>query len=269
VIPEHPSDPPVQTAQTPTGPFSYTDEGEGPVVLAVHGLPGSVRDFRWLAPELHQIRFIRVDQPGFGGTPLSTEPGARLAPRGEFLSHVLDALDIREAVVLGHSFGGALATELAAREPVRVKGLALLASVGIRDHRGRRSFGPWKTLSMALRVGPLRRRLMGRLRAGYIKAGFPKSLEDDALVNTVHRVAWLSFARHKANLSALEVPTLVAWTEDDPLVEPAISEELYWHTSTGPRIAFADGGHNLQKTRAIELGQSLSAWVPTLVAGGV
>ena len=37
--PESPSDPPLRTVQLPGGPVSYTDEGEGPIVLCVHGVP--------------------------------------------------------------------------------------------------------------------------------------------------------------------------------------------------------------------------------------
>lgn len=44
VTPERPSDPDVRTAQLPGGSFTWTDEGQGPVLVAVHGLPGSVRD---------------------------------------------------------------------------------------------------------------------------------------------------------------------------------------------------------------------------------
>ena len=57
-----PSDPPLQTAQGPLGAFSYTDVGQGPVFVAVHGLPGSVRDFRHLGARLER----QADKPGPG-----------------------------------------------------------------------------------------------------------------------------------------------------------------------------------------------------------
>ena len=68
--PETPSDPPVLTLQLPGGPVGYTDVGDGPVVVALHGAPGSVRDWRWLGPLLEpRIRLVRVDMPGYGDTP--------------------------------------------------------------------------------------------------------------------------------------------------------------------------------------------------------
>ncbi len=262
MTPDEPSDPPVQHARTARGPFAYTDEGAGPVLVALHGLPGSVRDFRWLAPELQGIRLVRLDQPGFGDTPLATEPSVRLQRRGAWVHEALDALGIDACIVLGHSFGGGLASEVAASRPERVRGLVLLASIGVRWHRGRRSFRWWPVLSVGLRLPVIGPPLLRRAREAYVEAGFPKRLSDEAIANTAHRVAWLSLERHKQNLASLRIPTLVAWTEDDHLVEKAISEELYWACPHGPRLAFPDGGHNLQKTRAVELGEALTAWVP-------
>ncbi len=56
-----PSDPPRQLVRLAGGLAAFSDEGEGPSVLAVHGLPGSGRDFRWLAPRLSP--FARVPRP--------------------------------------------------------------------------------------------------------------------------------------------------------------------------------------------------------------
>jgi len=65
------SDPEPRRAELPHGVVTYTDEGpaEAPVLIAVHGIPGSGRDFRYLAPQLLPARrVVRVDLPGFGGS---------------------------------------------------------------------------------------------------------------------------------------------------------------------------------------------------------
>lgn len=264
MTPEQPSDPELRTLVLPSGPVAYTDEGAGLPVVALHGLPGSVRDFRWLAPTLSGVRLLRLDQPGFGDSPLSTQASARPARRARLVLDWLDALGVDRFVPMGHSFGGLLASEVARLAGPRARGLALLASVGHRPHRGLSSLGWPLGLSLALRLGPARARLMPRLREGYRKAGFPEGLPDQALTQTVHIVAASSFPRHAANLAALRVPSFLAWTEDDRLIEPEISEALYWRAPAGPRVAFPTGGHNLQKTRAVELGHALSAWAATL-----
>src|SRR5688500_7794578 len=106
MTPERPSDPPEVSGWLPRGPFGYTDEGEGVALVALHGLPGTVRDFRWLAPAISPgVRSIRLEQAGFGGTPVATEPDPSLAARTELVIAMLDALSIDRFVVLGHSMG--------------------------------------------------------------------------------------------------------------------------------------------------------------------
>lgn len=270
MTPETPADPEVQIVQLAAGPVAYTDEGppDAPVILMLHGLPGSIRDFRWLTPALPDFRVLRLDQPGFGQTPLATCPTSDIGPLATLVGELVDRLGAREVFVLGHSFGGMVATEVALLLGDRARGLVLLSSVGIRPHRGRRSVRWWPALSLGLRMPLVRDRILPPLREGYVRAGFSRSLPDQALVQSAHRVAWCDFERHARNLRTLRLPTAVAWCEDDPMVEPAISEELYWNSPTGPRIAFGSGGHNLQKTRAIELGEALSAWIPQVLEQG-
>jgi 3-oxoadipate enol-lactonase len=69
-----------------------------------------------------QYRTIRCDLRGFGDTPL---PAERFNPADDVIG-LLDALDIRRASVVGSSFGGRVALELAATWPRRVRKLVLL-----------------------------------------------------------------------------------------------------------------------------------------------
>lgn len=261
MTPQAPSDPPLKTLELNGHRLAYTDEGAGPVLLAVHGVPGSLKDFRWLAPALEGVRFVRVDLPGFGETPLSLEPRPDVPSRAKVVVRVLEALGLEAVTVLGHSFGGPVAAHAALLAGARVKGLALLASVGHRAHRGKRQFGAWKLLSFGFRLPPIRRAMLPKLREAYVRSGFPRSMTDETLVNTLHRVAHTDLALTGRTVRAVRVPTLVAWTKDDPLVEDALSAELAGLAAPGPRLAFPEGGHNLQKTQAVELGAALSAFV--------
>ena len=265
MTPDSPSDPPIKHLQLDSGPVAWTDEGEGTPVVLLHGLPGSVRDFRGLAAAMAPgLRVIRIDHPGFGGTPLSTWPGASLVARADFICAVLDHLDLGPVLLLGHSMGGAVAAAVAARRPELVAGLALLCSIGITEHRGMRQWPvPPQVISLLLRVGPIRRRMMGRLRTAFDASGF-KGHENSALIQTVHCVAWTSLALHERHLRSLRLPTMVVWTRDDPLIEESISEKLYWICPAGPRVVFQGGGHNPQKSQAVELSRSLCDWARRL-----
>ena len=94
-------------------------------------------------------------------------------------------------------------------------------------------------------------------------SGF-RNVPDDAILQTCFILGRVRFSTHRRNLAALRKPTLVAWALDDPLVEPAIGDALYWAAPAGPRVRFPTGGHNIQATRATELAQALSAWARTL-----
>lgn len=260
MTPEQPSDPPLRAAWLREGPFTYTDEGEGPTLVAVHGLPGSVRDFRWLAPALEGVRLVRLDLPGFGGTPRATAPGITLRERARFVLDALEALGVRDFVVLGHSMGGPLAMSAAAR----ARGLALIASVGLRPHRMIRKMGRYPDLPRVFDAPIVGRLLLPALRRRFVQAGFPASTPDEAILQSMRIVGRLPFADVRAAAAAVRCPTLLAWAEDDPLVEGAIGLELARELPAGPRLVFPDGGHNIQKTRAIELGRALSRFVREL-----
>lgn len=266
MTPEHPSDPPIQTIQLARGTASFTDEGEGPALVAIHGLPGTVRDFRWLAAALPpSVRLIRLNLPGFGATDRSCAKGTSLAARGAFVREMLEALSIERCAVMGHSMGGPVAMQVAARYPGRVNGLVLLASVGARPHRAYRKSPSFGRLSRALRIPGVPLLLKRSIHRAYTKLGFPSSTPYTAMVQSLHYVAGLDFGHVQDNLQRLTVPTFVSWTTDDHFIEEDIAVELADACPQGPRLLFSEGGHNLQKTQAIEIAHSLASWLPTLV----
>lgn len=256
--PEVPSDPGGVELALSAGPARITDEGEGPTFLLVHGMPGSSRDFRWLGAALApSARVVRVDLPGSGRTPVGRW-GRDVDARGAFVAEVADALSLEDAVVLGHSMGGAVATA-AARASERLTALALLASVGATPHLGFRAFLAVRPVGYGLGLPGAGRAAGPLVRRAFLQAGF-KGFADDELVRTMQVLARFRFGVHASNLASVGKPTLVAWCADDRVVEPAIAERLYWTAPAGPRICFPTGGHALQASRASELAESLLAW---------
>ena len=72
-------------------------------------------------------RVILVDRAGLGWSERQGRRGSSPAYQAAILRDVLDRLGIERAVVVGHSWGGALATTFALDYPGRVAGLVLLA----------------------------------------------------------------------------------------------------------------------------------------------
>ncbi len=259
--PPRPSDPRPRLGRVSTGAFSFSTEGpaDGPVVVAVPGYPGGVRDFRWLAPALAPTtRLIRLDMPGFGETPLATAPATDIAGRAAFVAEVLARLDITGAVLVGHSMGGAIAGTAASLAPERVVAVALLASIGPRPHPSVDGGKPARAVRLA--TGRLTGRLVRPLLPrAFELVGFPRRWGPDQLVHTLRCAAALDFAGWGATVAALPMPALVAWAGDDPLIPAEISAELAALAPAGPRLAFETGGHNIQKTHAVELGAAIEA----------
>ncbi|TNE44302.1 MAG: alpha/beta hydrolase [Deltaproteobacteria bacterium] len=266
MTPEYPSDPSSQPLKLSKGTAAYTVEGEGQTVVAVHGLPGTVRDFRWLASSLGgNVRLYRLNLPGFGGTELSCAPGTSLQDRVDFVRECLDALAIDSCVVMGHSMGGPVSMGVTALEPERVKGLILLASVALRPHKGYRRQKPsFQFLSKLLRVPGVPLLMKKPITQAFAKGGFSSSLTYPELLRSLHYVAGVDFADVRAFASQVRVPTFMSWADDDTFFEAVIQEELAEASQAGPRLRFDVGGHNIQKSQAIELSEAILPWLKTL-----
>jgi pimeloyl-ACP methyl ester carboxylesterase len=257
------SDPPLRQVELPQGIVSYTDEGpaDAPPLIAVHGVPGSVRDFRYLAPHLTDaVRLLRVNLPGFGGSPPSDAAVRTLAGRAEVVSALAALLGLPRYGVLGHSMGGGTAMVLAAGHPRRVSLLALVASLALSPHRGVLLPPHWFGLpgrALETRVGAAV--LLPLFRALYRQRRFrgvdQMTAADFAL--QCRAITAADFALMRRAAAGPRPPTLVAYAQDDPLIQTWVSEELAAAMPDARVLAFAAGGHHLQKTRAAELARAL------------
>jgi pimeloyl-ACP methyl ester carboxylesterase len=119
-----------RTGQVTAGdgvPIAYTVAGTGsPTLLFVHGWGGDrgmwEAAMRALSP-IHRV--VALDLPGHGASGAGRADWT-VPVFGDDVARVLAALDLREVVLVGHSMGGSIALDAAAREPARV-----LAVVGV------------------------------------------------------------------------------------------------------------------------------------------
>lgn len=100
---------------------------DAPVLFFLHplGAPVSGYYLNEAAPVFvaHGWRVVAWDAPGFGGSPLLPLESYALE---SLAALALDALGVDEAVVMGHSWGGAIGCVLAGLAPDRVRALVLL-----------------------------------------------------------------------------------------------------------------------------------------------
>ncbi len=263
-----PTDPPGEQL----GDVHVVIEGErgAPAVALVHGIPGSVRDWRYAGPALVAAGLcaVRFDMPGFGRTPARAFPSAKAENRGAFVRACMRALGFARFAVVGHSIGGATALMTAACFADDVWALGLVNSAGTRRHRGLTVPASWiRALGGVARLPVVGARAVERLDAFYqgrgTKSPTPLSAESAALHLAIS--GDLDIAANKRAAAVVRCPTLVASAHDDPLVELAVGTALARDLVAAPIVTHLverTGGHYLQKHAARELAEWLALHAP-------
>lgn len=256
--PDEPIDPPRRTLDWAHGTLAYTGDpdAEGPVWLGVHGLPGSIRDFRWLEPALGPVNFMRLELPGFGASTRTQMKPDTVQDRADAVAAFLQAFDLRDVTLVGHSAGCIVSARVARQHGDRVQRCVLLAPPGPAPHYNTTAF---RVLSGPL-LHPLGQAVLRPVvRRLFRMAGFPRGLSDAERAFTVADGAVQDFGAYADDLRAMTQSALVVWAEDDRRVPAHLSREAVDAIPTATKLHFHSGGHNLQKTRAVEIGEALRA----------
>lgn len=102
----------------------------GPGIVLVHGIGVSGRYFKPLAEALDTThRVLTPDLPGFGSN-TRPRPALTIAQQAEALEDVLRRSRLEHPVLVGHSMGSQVVTELAVRNPGLARALVLIGPVG-------------------------------------------------------------------------------------------------------------------------------------------
>lgn len=115
---------------------NYHDLGSGFPVLMLHGSGPGVSawaNWRLVMPQIaERARVIAPDMAGFGYTERRPDLRYDMDTWVAQAVGMLDALGIERADLVGNSFGGGLALQVAIRHPHRIRRLVLMGSVGVR-----------------------------------------------------------------------------------------------------------------------------------------
>jgi pimeloyl-ACP methyl ester carboxylesterase len=233
--------------------------GEGrPWVLALHGWMRTHRDFDGL---LDGLDAIAVDLPGFGAAPPPPEAWST-AQYAVWVSPILDEMAPRP-VVLGHSFGGRVAAQLAAVHPDRIGALVLsavprLAPDGRDGDQRRRP-------ALAFRVGKAlyRTKLIGEdrmetLRRRYGSADYraASGVMRDVLVKAVNET-------YDRQLAAYPGPIELVWGEQDDQAPVSVAEAAIKGRPDGHLVSLPGVGHFTPQRATAELREAVARHRPT------
>lgn len=114
--------------------------GEGPAVVLIHGASGSLRDFTYELTERLSARYrvVAVDRPGHGWSERPEGYGGAFATKAEspalqadLLRRAVATLGIERPIVVGHSYGGAVALAWALDAPRETAGVVLLGAASM------------------------------------------------------------------------------------------------------------------------------------------
>jgi poly(3-hydroxyalkanoate) depolymerase len=101
--------------------------GEGPPLLLITGIGAHLDMWRPFSAVAGRRELIAFDAPGTGRSERPRCP-LRMPALARLVTELMDALELGRADVLGYSWGGGLAQELAHRHPERVRRLVLCAT---------------------------------------------------------------------------------------------------------------------------------------------
>jgi pimeloyl-ACP methyl ester carboxylesterase len=233
--------------------------GEGsPRVVWLHGWARRGEDFAAAASWLAQqgIASVALDLPGFGASPLPPKAGgARYY--AELILPALRELAFEPLVLVGHSFGGTVATVVASEHPELVRSLVLTGAPLLRRSSRSRSPLAYRVIRWlyARRVISDTRMEAARQRYGSTDYKRAHGLLRDILVASVNE-------SYESELSSLSVPVLLLWGENDVEVPVEIARRAAQLIPVEHSIRVIDGvGHLLPLDASGQLGE--------LVAGKV
>jgi pimeloyl-ACP methyl ester carboxylesterase len=223
----------------------YQTRGSGDPLVLVHGLSGSSR---WWARNVNALardfRVYMVDLAGFGQSPGKFV----LGEAADRLAAWMETLELEKVRLIGHSMGGYIAADLAARHGNRLERLVLVDALAVPMQR---------TLTQTA-LGLM-------LAIQYMPLGFMPVLVNDAwragAPTLLHAVREVLSSDLSEKLQQIEVPTLIVWGEHDTLLTPEVGERLHRKLPHALFVVIPGAGHNPMWDRPAEFNQLMRSFL--------
>jgi pimeloyl-ACP methyl ester carboxylesterase len=257
--------------------FAYLEEGKGPLVLLMHGFPDTARSWDDVRPRVAAKGYRAVSPWMRGYKPTAVpEHDADLETIGRDVLALIDALGEKEAIVVGHDWGGAAAYAAAALEPAKVKKLFVVgiphpATVkpSLKKIWGVRHFLAYKLSGAPKRFAKDDFAALPAIYKRWSPAWTPpveefapvrESFADpDSLNAAFGYYRQLKFRPQKFLRKRVEVPTVVFAGLDDNIVFPADYKSGERMFTAGYVVEEMRGGHFMHREHPDSFAEKLLA----------
>lgn len=270
------------------GSLHVVERGDGRPLVLLHGITLSSLTWHYQLQDLaDSFRVLAVDHRGHG----SSKPGDggwELSRLALDVRELLEDLDLRDAIVVGHSMGGMVTLQFALDHPdalhERVAGIVLMSTSGTPVHR----LTAWKALTDVVtpsvkRGLALGDRLPGGLfpasdlsylvfRVGMGKDASPDHVELNRVMTASTPVSvWSELMSGVVGFDVrdrfheIDVPALVLVGTRDVLTPPAAARAMVAGLpGARPLVGFPGAGHMLMLERRREVGEELERFSASL-----
>ena len=219
-------------------------EGDGPPLLFLHGIDCFAEHKPFLDRMAQRFRVVAPRHPGFGAT--RRPPWLRTVGDIAYLHlDLIDRLALDEVILVGASFGGWVALELAIRSSARLSRLVLIDSLGVKfgardeaeiadiyalpaDEAVRRTFADPANAPDYQQMSDAEVEDVARDREAAVLYGWRPYMHNPSLKHWLHRI---------------KIPALVIWGERDGVAAPAYGAHLTQALQNARFLPIAGAGH--------------------------
>lgn len=229
--------------------------GIGPPIIFVHGYNLSIEDWEPVTDLLEGREVIALDLVGYAGSDRPADIEYDVACQHRYFIGFMDAVGIDQAVLVGHSIGGAVVGAVAARSPERVLGTVLIAPAGVPGCLTYR----WPK-SQLCRPGLVNRLGFRVSRRALFRRVFPNYLVRQHLGLTG------SFdLDYVLKLDDIRSPMLLIWSSGDERCRPEYAEVYRTHVANvDVRILPGEVGHLVPVVEPVATASLIGGFVDRL-----
>lgn len=233
----------VKSRYVPVGThrLHYLTGGEGPPVVILHGVASKASDHGDLMPELMKHhRVYAIDLLGYGKSDKPRDAAYSIRMHADVVNGFLDAMQIKQADLLGVSMGGWVALDLASRHPERVRKLVLVSSAGLafETKLSEASFAP-ENVDQLRDIIALQTNMP--VPDFILRDMLRVSKERGWMIRRTMRGAAKEVLDGK--LAAVTMPSLLVWGTSDRIVPLAVGERLQHELKDAKMVTIKGCGH--------------------------